>query len=177
MKKCRLSYDEWKCILAKKQKIEFVNSEMINGYVSLLTINDVSTPQIWKFNGQDTVVCQKGYEWITILPSNEYYCIMSMLNDEKEILLWYIDMIYDQGVDKDGMPYFEDLYLDLVVYPNGEIIVDDMDELEDAWNKGNITEEQFELAIKTCENLKDGLLSNITLMKEFTYKCMSLMQE
>ena len=38
-------------------------------------------------------------------------------------------MIAEQGSDADGVPYFLDLYLDLVVYPNGEIKVDDMDEL------------------------------------------------
>ena len=37
-----------------------------------------------------------------------------------------------QGIDADGIPYFDDLYLDLVVYPGGTIIVDDMDELEEA---------------------------------------------
>ena len=39
-------------------------------------------------------------------------------------------MIAKQGIDYDGVPYFDDLYLDLVVYPDGTIVVDDMDELE-----------------------------------------------
>lgn len=177
MKKSRLSYDEWKCILSKKQKIELFNNEIINGYVSLILIKEVSTPQIWKFNGQEIIVCQNGYQWLSILPCNEYYCITAMLNEQKDILLWYIDMICTQGVDQDGIPYFEDLYLDLVVYPNGEIVEDDMDELDDALNQRNITEVQFELAINTSRKLKMGVLSDIDSFKEFTYKCISLIKK
>ena len=44
-----------------------------------------------------------------------------MMNEEEEILLWYIDMIAAQGIDADGIPYFDDLYLDLVVYPDGTV--------------------------------------------------------
>ena len=35
-----------------------------------------------------------------------------------------------------------------MVYPDGTIIVDDMDELEEALGKQEISQEQFELAIK-----------------------------
>lgn len=52
------------------------------------------------------------------------------MDEENEILLWYIDMIAGQGIDIDDIPYFDDLYLDLIVYPDGSIIEDDRDELE-----------------------------------------------
>mgnify|MGYP003311197489 CR=1 FL=1 len=64
-------------------------------------------------------------------------------------------------MDKDGVPYFYDLYLDLVVYPDGTIIEDDMDELHNALTDGDITRQQFELALDTCNKLKNGLLSDI----------------
>ncbi|WP_455717278.1 DUF402 domain-containing protein [Anaerosporobacter sp.] len=173
MKKSRLSYDEWKCILSKNQTIELVDNNIINGYVSLIDIKEVSSPQIWNFNGEDIVVCQNGYKWLSILPRDEHFCITAMMNNENEILLWYIDMICRQGLDADGIPYFDDLYLDLVVYPNGKIVEDDMDELEEALQKKDITLERFQLAIDTCEHLKIGLLSDIELFKKFTYKCMN----
>lgn len=173
MKKSKLSYDEWKCILSKKQIIKLVNNNIFSGYISLIDIKEVLTPQIWNFNGQDIVVCQNDYQWLSLLPCNEHYCITAMMNKESEILLWYIDMIYRQGMDADGIPYFDDLYLDLVVYPNGEVVEDDMDELEAALKNEDITMEQFQLAITTCQNLKTGLLSDIELFKEFTYMCMN----
>lgn len=37
--------------------------------------------------------------------------------------------------DPNGVPYFNDLCLDLIVYPDGTIVVDDMDELEEHYPK------------------------------------------
>ena len=60
MKRSRLSYDEWKCILSKDMHGKRVNSELLDGYIGLIEIKEVSEAQIWKFNGEDVVVCDKG---------------------------------------------------------------------------------------------------------------------
>lgn len=52
------------------------------------------------------------------------------------------------------------LYLDLVVYPDGTVIEDDMDELQEALEKGDISKQEFDLALNTAEKLKNGLLSD-----------------
>lgn len=172
MKRSRLSYDEWNgSILKKDLCIKRIEDTFFNGYIGKVDIIDVSTPQIWKFNGEDIVVCQNGYKWLSILPRDEYYCITAMMNNDNQILLWYIDMIAGQGVDNDGIPAFDDLFLDLVVYPDGSIIEDDRDELEDALSENDITEEQYRLANDTCERLRSSLLSNIEDFIKYTEKC------
>ena len=98
----------------------------------------------------------------------------AVMNERDEYLLWYIDMIAEQGIDKDGVPYFDDLYLDLVIYPDGTIVVDDMNELEDALVNKSITQTQFNLAITTCDNLKNGLLYHMISLIEFTKKCFEM---
>lgn len=175
MKRSRLSYDEWKCIKAKKISGQTIDTDVFKGYIGLIEIEEVSEKQIWKFNGEDIVVCDKGLKWLSILPQNDYYCITAMMNEKSDILLWYIDMIVAQGIDVDGIPYFDDLYLDLVVYPNGTIKVDDMDELEDALTAKDITKEQFDLAIRTSDQLREGLLSNIHTFIDFTKRCYEMM--
>ncbi len=171
MKRSRLTYEEWKCIISKEVRGKIVHSDCFTGYVGLIDIHEVSEPQIWKFNGEDIVVCDDGIKWVAILPQDDWYCITAMMDEKEEILLWYIDMIAAQGVDTDGIPYFDDLYLDLVVYPDGTILVDDMDELEDALEKGDITQEQFELALETSQRLQNGLLREIGGFIDFTRKC------
>jgi hypothetical protein len=151
-----------------------VNNDFFKGYIGVIEIENVTEPQIWKFNGEDIVVCDKGKKWVSILSQDDFYCITAMLNEKNEILLWYIDMIAEQGIDEDGIPYFYDLYLDLVVYPNGTIIVDDMDELEDALSTKDITLEQYNLAINTSQKLRDGLLSNIDDFITYTFKCLKM---
>ena len=171
MKRSKLSYDEWKCIKSKKLKGKQVNSDFFKGYIGLIEIEEVSEKQIWNFNGEDIIVCDNGLKWLSILPQNDFYCITAMMNRDNDILLWYIDMIAAQGIGTDGIPYFDDLYLDLVVYPDGTIIVDDMNELETALETKDITQEQFNLAISTSNDLKTGLLNNVDTFIEYTLRC------
>jgi predicted RNA-binding protein associated with RNAse of E/G family len=77
-------------------------------------------------------------------------------------------MIAGKGKDTDGVAYIDDLYLDLVVYPDGTVLEDDMDELEEALRCGDISKELFDLAIDTCDKLKTGLLRDIEKFQKFT---------
>lgn len=174
MKKYRLTYENWICILSKETYCKRVDSNVVKGYLGLIHIDEVSEPQIWHFNNEDIIVCDKGMKWLTILPQDEFYCITVMFNEKDEIVGWYIDMIAGQGVDADGVAYIDDLYLDLVVYPDGTVLEDDMDELEEALAQGDITQELFDLAIRTGEMLKNGLLNDIDMFKEYTMKCFNM---
>lgn len=169
-----MNYEEWKCILSKDLCCKNVESDLFTGYIGLLHIHEVSEPQIWRFNGEDMVVCDNGVSWLTILPKDDFYCITAMMNQQSEVLVWYIDMIAGQGQGADGVVYIDDLYLDLVVYPDGTVLEDDMDELEDALKNGDISKELFDLAIGTCNKLKNGLLSDIEKFKAFTRECFDI---
>ena len=171
-----LTYDEWKCILSKTQKIHNFDNELIKGFVSLIEIEKVTEPQIWRIDEKNIPVCMEGYKWLTILPREEKYCITTMMNDKSEIILWYIDIIADQGIDGDGAPYYDDLYLDLIVYPNGIVIEDDRDELEQAWKDKDISTEQLELANETCDELKSKL-QDIDSFIAYTYNCMKFLED
>lgn len=171
MKRTRLSYDTWTSILSKKISGKNVDTDFFKGYAGLIEMNEVAEPQTWKYYDRDIVVCDTGCTWMTILPQDDFYCITVMLNQENEIVVWYIDMIADQGVDPDGIPYFHDLYLDLVVWADDTVMVDDADELEEALAAGDISEEQFNLAWQTCKKLQGGMLSDLTKFREFTWNC------
>lgn len=93
-----------------------------------------------------------------------------MMNEKREMQVCYIDMIDEQGYDEDGVPYFYDLYLDLVVYTDGTVIEDDMDELQDALQIGDITQAQYEQALETSNKLKKGLLSDIDVFDSYIQK-------
>ena len=177
MKKSRLSYEEWKCIEKKQIHGKRVKINGFEGYIGLLNIEKVTVPQIWKFNGEDIVVCDEGLKWLSILPENDFYCITAMLDENSGILLWYIDMIASQGIDEDGVPYFDDLYLDLVVYPDGTVIEDDMDELEEALSANDISRGQYQLALDTAQRLKEGLLSDIKKFVSYTHICLNEIME
>ena len=58
---------------------------------------------------------------------------------------YYIDVAKEYEIDDRGLPYFDDLYLDVVLLPNGKMYILDEDELEDAYKSGDVTKE-YELA-------------------------------
>ena len=160
MYKCRLVYDEWKSMKKKTRVGRQVYSSSFDGYIGLLTIEEVSEPQIWKYKDSTIKVLDNGYKWLSILPKEDYYCITVMMNEHYEIQVTYIDMIDEQGIDADGVPFFLDCYLDLIVYPDGNVIIDDRDELDEAFFKGEITEISYNRAIQTAEKLREGLLKD-----------------
>ena len=116
--------------------------------------------QIWDYNDTKIKVLDNGYKWLSIMPEHNYYCITVMMDGDYNIKVTYIDMIDAQGMDEDGTPYFFDCYLDLVIYPDGNIKVDDRDELDAALSEGDITEEQYNRAVQTADKLQKGLLKN-----------------
>ena len=108
-----------------------------------------------------------GYYIFEIIPKNENYTIRIFVNDNKEILEYYFDITYKNGLDEEtNIPYYEDLYLDITV-KNDKIEVLDEDELQEALDNKEITKEQFDLANKT----KDELIKTI---KNKTNKYMNL---
>ena len=48
MKRSRLSYDEWKCIISKDIFGKTVNSDLLNGYIGLIDIKALSKKDITK---------------------------------------------------------------------------------------------------------------------------------
>ena len=166
MYKCRLVYDEWKCMKSKEQKGKFIETDNFVGYIGDLRIHEVSEKQIWKYRDKEIIVCDNQYRWLSIMPKDDFYCITVMMNQLNEIQVCYIDMNESQGIDEDGIPYFIDLYLDLVVYPTGEVIVDDRDELEEAFNQKEISDEQYERAIKTAQKLQHDMLNDYCMFEK-----------
>lgn len=172
MKKKRLTYEDWMVITSQRYHQLNMDTDFFKGIVALKYIDEVATPQIWKFNDDKIIVCDAGMKWLQMIPFNEKYTITAMINKNNEIELWYIDMIADYGIDNDGIAYFHDLYLDLVVYPDGTIKIDDMDELVEALEQKVITPDLYKLALETSEKLQSGILTDIPQLKNLCIRCM-----
>jgi predicted RNA-binding protein associated with RNAse of E/G family len=172
VKKRKLTFDEWSCITEKRVMQKKINETYFTGIVGLICIDEVIKPQYWNFLNKDVLVCDKGMKWLSMIPENEFYVITAMLDSKNNIVLWYIDMIADSGIDEDGAAYYHDLYLDLVVYPDGNIYEDDMDELEEAFYKKEISKDLFDLAIDTNKKLRSSLLLDSEKMSDMTFECL-----
>ena len=177
MKRKRLTYDSWTCITRRDFACRRVSVPGFTGRAGLLLIHAVTKPQYWHVAGKSLVIADAGMAWLSLLPEEGHYCIVAMLDRRGRLVLWYIDMIDGQGTDADGVPWFDDLYLDLVVKPDGFIHEDDRDELDEALCAGDITLAQHRMAIDTADMLRAGLLRDLPALICLTRTVLAMMGE
>ena len=76
---------------------------------------------------------------------------------EKELLEIYIDMTAGNDFTDEENPCYRDLYLDLVVNPEGAVRLLDEDELEQAYSEGKVTPEEYARTKSCALELRDYL--------------------
>ena len=101
-------------------------------------------------------ICIKniGYEWLQVYPDDAKYAITIMFDSDKKLIEWYFDIAKEIGIDND-ICYEDDLYLDMVIMPDGKSIVLDEDELVEALHKGEVTQSDADNAYKVLGELKN----------------------
>lgn len=73
------------------------------------------------------------------------------------------------------MPYEDDLYLDVVVTPKGDIILLDEDELKEAFERMEITKKEYDEAYQEAKKLMDELKREKDSLQKFTDKYLEIM--
>jgi predicted RNA-binding protein associated with RNAse of E/G family len=76
-----------------------------------------------------------------------------MVDAKGEVVQWYVDVCREHGLGPDGVPWWDDLYLDVVVRPTGEVLLLDEDELELALAAGYVTPAEYDLAWREARRL------------------------
>ena len=98
---------------------------------------------------------------IEITPKNEYYSMRAYLGNDLTVLGYYFDISRQNGLDEETkIPYYDDLFLDVGINGNNEIVVMDENELDNALDKNIITKAEYDLAINTCEKLVNEIKTN-----------------
>ena len=113
-----------------------------------------------KFIIENTTLIDKNYYLVEITPLNEKYNIRYYVDDKKNIIDYYIDITYENGV-KYTIPYYVDLYLDIVHYPDTDIVkFIDEDELDEALNNKYISKKDYNMAYKIGNKLLKEIKEN-----------------
>ena len=114
-------------------------------------------------------IMDNNYKWLEFYDYSSKVKLTAIYDENSEIIEWYFDIARKIGKDN-GIPYEDDLYLDVVLTPSGDVILLDEDELKEAFNKRKITREEFENAYKEAEQLMNKLKNNKDKLKEYTDK-------
>jgi len=143
----------WRRILRRSYSCLALDGDDYRGLVTFYRIHELREP-LWKeYNGRRLCLANKGYLWMQHFPKGEHFVVTTMFDDKGRVVQWYIDICKNQGMTDQKVPWFDDLYLDIVVLPTGEVYLLDEDELEEAVKNGEVSKRDAEMARRTAERL------------------------
>lgn len=152
---------DWQRISARRFAVKRIDTPEYHGYATLLHIDDVTEPLYATFEGQQVCILDRGFDWLRHFPDGAHYVLLAAFDERGELVQWYIDIIGQMGVDERGVPWYEDLYLDIVISPEGETLLLDVDELDEALRLGEVTQSQYDFAWREASTLLDALEADL----------------
>lgn len=162
-----------KRVKKSEQKIISVKEKDFTGDVYFYNFIEVENKMIIP-NGK--CIVDDNYKWLEFYDYNSKVKLTAIYDKDNKIIEWYFDIAREIGKEN-GVPFEDDLYLDVVVTPTGEIILLDEDELKDALDRMEITSSEYENAYKEANQLMDRLSKAKEKLQEFTDKYLKLMLE
>ena len=153
-------------------KIRNFNNSDFTGDIALIKFNKMYKP--YMVENINLCMANDNYKWLEFYDYSKKYRLTAMYDDKNEIVEWYFDIARKIGKENE-MPYEDDLYLDIVVTPKGDIILLDEDELKEALSRMEITNLEYENAYKEAEQLMNKLKNNRDKMKQYTDKYLEIM--
>lgn len=160
MKRTFADRPSWKRVIDKRFKLTYIDKSNFKGYLSIIYINRVTEPLIIKNAGKNICLANDGFIWMQHFPKSCNYALTTMLNEKHEVVQWYFDICDGNKINSLGIPYYDDLYLDVVLLPNEELLLLDEDELEQALKDNDITKEQYEMAYMEAHNIINNIKGN-----------------
>ena len=173
MKHKRLNRDQWGFMYYPyyQMRIEMrIDHELFHGLACLIRFTDGeknywATPKAGRIQ-----VTGEGMTWLELIPDDTCRVITVMYfpdgthgperqnypltaSEEYQPSIWYVDIIEGTEYDEDGIAAFIDKYLDVIITPEGDVKVDDRDELDAAYASGELTKEQYDAALAEGEDI------------------------
>lgn len=116
----------WKRVTERRYAQTYLETVSFRGYVSLLQIIKVQEPLYVTYANQSICLADDGYMWLQQFPVGAHHAVTTMFDAEGQVVQWYIDICYRNGINEAGIPWMDDLYLDLIVLLNLSTMHKDM---------------------------------------------------
>lgn len=163
---------QWRRVTQRRYDIVRADTAAFSGYVATFWIDAVREPLWVPILGEQICVADAGYVWRQFFPTGGRHVFTAMYNAQRQPVQWYVDICGALGVDDDGVPWFDDLYLDVIGLPSGEVEIIDAVELDEALDKGLITPDDYTLAwheaIRVRSDLEMGTLTLLDVARKFS---------
>lgn len=160
LKRKHADRSEWKRVTKRMYRQGYIESKDFTGHIALLSIEQVSAPLFADVLGQRICIVDNGYEWLQQIPNHGLHAITTMFDRSGHIVQWYIDICLRTGVDERNVPWFDDLFLDVVLLPSGDLKIKDASELEEARIAGKISITEYEQAWGEANRILTAITRN-----------------
>ncbi len=171
MKRRLASRNPWPRILERRFTVQTISQPDYAGYVTLLCLDKVREPLWVTYQEQQFCIVDDGYSWLQQFPSDTHYAVTTQFDAQGQVVQWYIDICLQHGVDQMGVPWWDDLFLDVIILPTGECQILDGEELDMALHSGMIDQAQHQLAWSEATKLVWAIEHN-----HFSLLALSLIQ-
>jgi predicted RNA-binding protein associated with RNAse of E/G family len=160
---------DWKRVVEREYKQMYVEEDEFTGHITLFILKKVREQLFVTVDKKEPFcVADDGYMWLQYFPLGRNHSMTAMYNSRGEITQWYFDVAREPKLTEEGIPYFADLYLDVVVLPSKEVFLLDEDELQEALDYGVITVDEYDLAKREAEELMKSVRDD---KNELIHRC------
>ncbi|MDF2521742.1 MAG: hypothetical protein K0R84_2370 [Clostridia bacterium] len=177
MKRKFANRPNWRRVLERRIVIKDIEYQDFKGCAVLITIDKIKEPLWVDVCGNMLCVADNGYSWLTLFSDSENYVVTAMFDSTNEVAQWYIDICKGHGLTEDKIPWYDDLYLDIIISSKSEINLIDQEDLEQALRNGEIDKDAYEYANAEADRLLDllakgrlELLNYCKPIREMLYK-------
>ena len=172
MKRKYADRPNWKRVLMRRMIGGELSIKGFSGYAMLVCLDQVRDDLWVDVCGNRTKVAGDGYCWLTLFPEGELYVVTAMFDEQQNIVQWYIDVCSAVGFTKEGIPWYDDLYLDIIIDADKNHCLIDEDDLERALRQRIIKKQDFDFAYREAERLmkllKEDKLELLEISKQIT---------
>ena len=169
MKTKNMKRTAWKRLLEKSYTVRDCAPWGHPGRESALKIHKVTQP-LWVKEGYGEIcIADAGHTWIQVACEGQPYWLTAMFDRDDRFLQIYFDIALPPCFDDSDDPWFTDLYLDVVLTSDRQLVVMDREELDAALESGEMDSDTHALALSACEKLlgwlevhKDELIGYVT---------------
>ena len=170
-----LRREDWSRILEREQAYLPVKRGNFSAMTSLVHLKKAKSPLISDVFGESMTILDNGYIWLQIAPEKKHWWLSVMFTETGKLQQYYFDITRKNNICGEDST-FEDLLLDIVVRPDGEMRLLDADELEDAFCHDRITLSEYELAWDATNNLMNALPGRIGELERFCHDCVEMLK-
>ena len=167
MKRKRLNRGQWGFQYYPYYQMR-IDHKLFHGMACLIRLMD-GEKNYWETPKAGRIqVTGGGMTWLQMIPDGNRRVITTMYfpdgthdqerkhypvtaDERYQPSIWYIDITEGTEFDEDGIAVFIDKYLDVIITPEGEVKVDDRDELDAAYASGELSKEQYDAALAEGE--------------------------